>query len=87
MPSASPPWVRLAVLHSGRRSAMSCNADRPVAVQLGRPAVWRARPSITLNRHISFDDVKRLNALRDLNGNWGCRLLRGLLYKLHKHGD
>lgn len=36
---------------------------------------------------IRFDDVKRLNALDDLDGDWGCRPLRVLLYKLSKKGD
>jgi hypothetical protein len=36
---------------------------------------------------IRFDDVRRLNALEDLDGDWGCRPLRVLLYKLSKKGD
>jgi hypothetical protein len=36
---------------------------------------------------IRFDDVKRLNTLDDLDGDWGCRPLRVLLYKLSKKGD
>lgn len=36
---------------------------------------------------IRLDDIKRLNALEDLDGDWGCKPLRILLYKLHKDGD
>jgi hypothetical protein len=36
---------------------------------------------------IRFDDVQRLNALNDLDGDWGCWPLRVLLYKLSKKGD
>lgn len=34
-----------------------------------------------------FDHIKRLNALEALDADWGCKLLRVLLYKLHKSGD
>ena len=34
-----------------------------------------------------FDSMKRLNALDDLDGDWGCKALRVLAYKLHKSDD
>jgi hypothetical protein len=54
--------------------------------QIARPSVkllMRAFPYVP----VRFDDVKRLNALNDLDGDWGCRPLRMLLYKLSKKGD
>ena len=35
---------------------------------------------------LRFDDIQRLKALDDLDGDWGCKLLRVLLYKLHRSG-
>ncbi|MEV4783388.1 hypothetical protein [Burkholderia sp. LMU1-1-1.1] len=34
-----------------------------------------------------FDHIKRLNALDGLDGDWGCKLLRVLAYKLHRSDD
>lgn len=36
---------------------------------------------------VRFDDITRLNALDDLDADWGCKLLRMLSYKLYKSGD
>jgi len=53
----------------------------------GQWAVWRTRPVQRSARCISFDDLQRVNAMRSLNGNWGCTLLRVLLYRLQRHDD
>lgn len=50
-------------------------------------AVWRTRPAQLSAHRISFDDLQRVNAMRSLNGNWGCKLLRVLLYRLQRYGD
>lgn len=34
-----------------------------------------------------FDHLKRLNALDNLDADWGCKLLRVLAYKLDKSDD
>jgi hypothetical protein len=36
---------------------------------------------------LTFDQISDNQALENLSGDWGCKLLRGLLYKLHKSGD
>lgn len=36
---------------------------------------------------ISFDQIKDRHAIEELNGSWGCKLLRVLSYKLYKSGD
>ena len=36
---------------------------------------------------LTFDQTSDSHALENLNGDWGCKLLRVLLYKLHKSGD
>jgi len=53
----------------------------------GRWAVWRKRPAQRANERVSFDDITRVNAMRNLNGKWGCWLLRHLAYRLYRYGD
>jgi len=52
-----------------------------------RWAVWRTRPAQRSAHRINFDDLQRVNAMRSLNENWGCKLLRVLLYRLQRYGD
>lgn len=39
------------------------------------------------NGPLRFDHIQRLNALDDLDGDWGCKFLRVLAYKLDKSDD
>ena len=39
------------------------------------------------NGPLRFDEIKRLNALNSLDGDWGCKLLRLLAYKFDKFDD
>lgn len=54
---------------------------------VGQSAVWRKRPAQRANERVSFDDITRVNVMRDLNGKWGCSLLRHLAYRLYRYGD
>jgi len=62
-------------------SAQDCT--QPV----GQWVVWRNRPGQRANERVSFDDISRVNAMRNLNGKWGCWLLRHLAYRLYRYGD
>jgi len=39
------------------------------------------------NPTLTFDQIRDNQALENLNGDWGCKLLRVLLSKLHRSGD
>lgn len=54
---------------------------------VGQWAVWRARPAQRANELVSFDDITRVYAMQNLNGKWGCWLLRHLAYRLYRYGD
>ena len=59
--------------------------------RLGAERINLARTVYTIHRGtgltLTLDQIKDRQALENLNGNWGCKLLRVLLYKLHQPGD
>ena len=36
---------------------------------------------------LTFDQIRDIQALENLKGDWGCKFLRVLLFKLHRSGD
>lgn len=71
----------------GKNGGGELEHDQHYMPTRGQWAVWRTRPAQRSAHRISFDDLQRVNAMRKLNGNWGCRLLRVLLYRLQRYGD
>lgn len=62
------------------------DSDQAVAEQVN----LRDKPYTICRGHgssVSFDQIKDRHAIEDLNGSWGCKLLRVLSYKLYKSGD
>lgn len=75
--------VKSPMQHLGRIFAFGDSIPKETERAAEREAL-RAR--ITIGS-IQFDDVKRLNALDDLDCDWGCWPLGVLMYKLIKKGD
>lgn len=78
-----------------KKVAQSAMRQLTGMLTFGRPvpsATERAIERDTLRRRIRqgplrFDDVKRLNAIDNLDEKWGCKPLRVLLYKLGSDDD
>ena len=64
----------------------SIGGDAPVPKQTNlATAVYTIQRVASPTR--TFDQISDSQALENLSGDWGCKLLRVLLYKLHRSGD
>lgn len=70
-----------------QRLARIFSIGRPIPDYADRVAEFCTLRRRILNAPFRIDDIKRLNALDNLAGDWSCKPLRALLCKLGKDGD